>query len=383
VGEDAWADVDRITGNTAPALQPDRTRTARPSRPVRFLTPAECATADPRGYIVKGLLAPQDLALIFGGPGLGKSCLAPRMAYAIALGIEFFGRRVRQGRVIYVATEDPHGMRQRIRALRDEMGETPDLLVSDGLSDFMMRDGPHWDALFERIAEFRPTVVFLDTVAAGFPGLRENESGYDGMGAVVTFARDLIAIWGVAVVLLHHVPKKDGDTPRGHGILHGDADVAFYLTRNGDKTIRAAMTKNRNGPSDGVLTFSIRAAKIDTDSDGDPVTAPIAEPAEGGRTAGPRLPPQARSAKLILTDLIASEGKELPGGGAFPSVALTGVSLARWRTECKDRHLSGADDLQSQKRAFRAAFKKLQDVGLVASRDDWVWLTRTGGDGLT
>lgn len=383
MGEDAWADVDRITGNTAPAFQSDRTRTARPSRAVRFLTPAECATADPRGYIVKGLLAPQDLALIFGGPGLGKSCLAPRMAYAIAQGAEFFGRRVRPGRVIYVAAEDPHGMRQRIRALREQMGETSDLLLSDGLSDLMTRDGPHSVTLAAKIAEFRPAVVFLDTVAAGFPGLRENESGADGMGAVVTFARDLIAAYGVAVVLLHHVPKTEASTPRGHGILHGDADVAFSLTRSGDATIRAAMTKNRNGPSDGALTFSIRAAKIDTDSDGDPVTAPIAEPEEDGRTAGPRLPPQARRAKGILADLIVSEGKPMPGAGGFPSMALPGVSLDRWRTECTARHLSGADDLESQKRAFRAAFKQLQDVGQVASRDDWVWLTCTGEEGLT
>ena len=358
-----------------------RNRAERLKRAIRWLTPAECAAAEPRGYIVKGLLAPADLMLIFGGPGMGKSCLAPRLGYAIAQGSEIFGRRVRQRRVLYIACEDPHGMRQRIAALRQEFGDTPDLLLPDGPFDLMNPDSPHKGELTARIANFGPSVVIIDTIAAGFPGLKENDAGPGGMGDVVSFARDLIASHGVAVVLLHHVPKGDTSTPRGHGLLHGDADVTLSLSRETDGTIRAGMTKNRNGPSDGVITFEIRAVTLGTDEDGDPITAPVAYPVEGGRTKGPRLSPQERTALGFLSNLIASEGEPLPTGAGFPSVSLRGAKLDRWRAECEAHHLSVAPDPASRKRAFRDAFQKLRDVGVVASRDDWVWLVHPENDG--
>ena len=352
-----------------------RNRAERLKRAIRWLTPAECAAAEPRGYIVKGLLAPADLMLIFGGPGMGKSCLAPRLGYAIAQGSEIFGRRVRQRRVLYIACEDPHGMRQRIAALRQEFGDTPDLLLPDGPFDLMNPGSPHKAELTARIIDFRPSVVIIDTIAAGFPGLKENESGSEGMGAVVSFARDLIASHGVAVVLLHHVPKNDANTPRGHGLLHGDADVTLALSRETNGTIRAGMTKNRNGPSDGAITFEIRPVALGTDEDGDPITAPVAYPVEGNRTKGLKLSGVANNAKLWLGDLIYSEGKELPSGSGFPSAPLSGVREDRWWGECDSRRLSTAKKPDDRRSVFRAAYRKLQEAGIVAAQDGWVWLT--------
>ncbi len=358
-----------------------RNRAERLKRAIRWLTPAECAAAEPRGYIVKGLLAPADLMLIFGGPGMGKSCLAPRLGYAIAQGSEIFGRRVRQRRVLYIACEDPHGMRQRIAALRQEFGDTPDLLLPDGPFDLMNPDSPHKGELTARIANFGPSVVIIDTIAAGFPGLKENDAGPGGMGDVVSFARDLIASHGVAVVLLHHVPKGDTSTPRGHGLLHGDADVTLSLSRETDGTIRAGMTKNRNGPSDGVITFEIRAVTLGTDEDGDPITAPVAYPVEGSRAKGPKLAPQERTALGFLYDLLAREKEPLPSADGFPTAAMSGVKLASWRTECETRHLSGSDNSESRERAFRSVFPKLRNAGMVAALGDWVWLVHPENDG--
>jgi AAA domain len=372
----------RLADSVARAAAAASIRPPPRRRAVRFLTPAQCAATEPRGYVVKGLLAPEDLAIIFGGPGLGKSCLAPRMAYAIARGTEFFGRRVRQGRVLYVAAEDPHGMRQRIRALREELGDTPELEMAEGLSDFMTPDGPHTAALEDRITEFGPAVLFIDTIAASFRGLKENDSGNEGMGAVVGFARDLIAAHhDLAVVLVHHVPKGDASTPRGHGMLHGDADVALSLSRSNDRTIQALMTKNRNGPSDVALCFRIRAVTLGVDEDGDAITAPVCDPIEGARTARPRLPPLPLAALRILNDLILAEGTPLPAGAGFPSESLEGVAEDRWRQECESRRLSTAGDEDSRRRVFRSAYQKLRNASAVAARDGWVWAVHASRNG--
>jgi len=340
---------------------------------VRWLTPAECAASDPRGYIIKGLLAPADLMLLFGGPGMGKSCIAPRLAYAVALGEEVFGRRVKAGRVLYVAAEDGHGMRARIKALRAELGDTTDLLMAEGLSGFMEAGDAPEAELHRKVTEFRPVLVIIDTIAAAFSGLRENDSGAEGMGRVVDLARDLIADFGVAVILIHHVPKAEATTPRGHGILHGDADVALALSRDEGGLIRAAFTKNRNGPSNGALAFTVRTVTLGTDEDGDPITAPVCDPADGAATSGRKLSTSERNALRWLHDLIAREGERLPVGSGFPSDTLQGAKMDRWQAECLARHLSSARDDAGRKRGFRDVRGKLRDKGLIAMRDEWVW----------
>ena len=80
--------VDDTDGDAAPA-------DAAP-RPT-FLCPGDCLAFPARPYIVKGLIGPGQLGGTFGDPGTDKSLLAPRLAYAIALGGEAFGLRTRQG----------------------------------------------------------------------------------------------------------------------------------------------------------------------------------------------------------------------------------------------------------------------------------------------
>jgi hypothetical protein len=175
---------------------------------------------------------------------------------------------------------------------------------------------------------------------------------------------------------LHHVPKSEASTPRGHGMLHGDADVALSLSRSEDGLIQASMTKNRNGSSDSKLYFGIRAVTFGIDEDGDAITAPFCDPAEGGRTASLRLPPQPLFALRILNDLILAEGKLLPTGAGFPSDKLRGVPEDRWRAECDSRRLSAAEEQEDRKRVFRNVFQKLQRSSAVAARNGWVWPVR-------
>ena len=77
------------------------------------------------------------------------------------------------------------------------------------------------------------------------------------------------------------------------------------------------MTKNRNGLSDGALAFTVHAVTLGTDEDGDPVAAPICDPADDAEPSGPRLIGQARMALRSLHDLIEAESEALPGGPAI------------------------------------------------------------------
>lgn len=341
----------RARARELPALFPEPTTPAM----LRLLSPDDCAEAPRRGYVVKGLIAPGDLACIFGPPGAGKSVLAPHLAYAVAQGCEVFGRRVRPGAVFYVGAEDQSGLRQRVHALRLQRGPAPELQVVEGVSDLFNPETGQADALRALVAEHTPALIVLDTVAAAFPGMDENTS--QDMGRVVAFARELAA-HGAAVMLIHHDSKARDGTPRGHSILNGALDVAIQLDpRDGEGVIRGKLAKNRNGPCDGALAFRITAPVIGQDEDGDAITAPLAAELDKAEAAqrGPRVSPTEKRALDVLRDLVAINAGEPVSDGA-------------WRERCESERLSTSDNPDNRVKVINRTMKALLDKGLVVAR---------------
>ena len=120
------------------------------------------------------MLAPGDVGCIFGAPGAGKSLIAPHLAYCIARGEHAFGMRTRQGTVFYVAAEDPHGMRGRVKALRITHGEADGFRLVEGLSDLLSHGSLDLAELRGAVAKDRPALIIIDTLAMAFPGLEAN-----------------------------------------------------------------------------------------------------------------------------------------------------------------------------------------------------------------
>ena len=313
-------------------------------------TPAECARAPSRGYIVKGLIAPGDVFSLFGPPGTGKSLLAPLIGYMVALGRPAFGRRARRGRVLYIAAEDFTGMCGRVTALRAAHGDTSEFLVMGGVGNLMDDGGPDLREVRAVVERHRPALILLDTVAMAFPGLKENEA--NEMGRVVAVARGLTK-YGAAVGLIHHDTKARDGTPRGHGILNGALDMALCLDpRDANGIVRGRLTKNRNGPAADHLSFRIDTHDAGVDGDGDPIRLPLAVEVASDAGGGPRLARSERAALDVLLEVTALEGGPVP--------------LSLWQAECeRTRVVSDADKPASRAKAFRRAAKRLEDEGLI------------------
>jgi hypothetical protein len=314
-----------------------------------FLTPAECAGSNPRPYVIKGLLAQRDVGCVVGAPGVGKSVLAPALAYAVAQGRDVHGRRVQQGSIFYVAAEDEHGMRGRVTALRDQHGDANAFVLVGGVSDLLSEDvqgkgSRDYRALRAAVKERRPTLIVIDTLAMAFPGLEENSA--EGMGRVVAVARSLTK-WGSAVLLVHH-DTKDGANglPRGHSLLNGALDVSIHLMKAGDGNVRGRLTKNRNGGCDVSLGFTIRAAEVGSDEDGEPVTAALCEPVEAASLEpSARMSPSVAAALAVFNDLLGDR---------------EAVPENEWREACTaGRAVSAAESEDSRQKAFRRASQAL------------------------
>jgi len=329
---------------------------AAPSR-LTFLSPADCEASPSRGYVIKGLIAPGDVGCIFGAPGAGKSLLAPFLAYAVAQGREAFGQRVRTGGAFYVAAEDPHGMRGRVRALKAAYGDAQGFQLVEGVSNLHL-DSPDLTALLEAIKTRKPSIVFIDTLAMAFPGLEENSA--EAMGNVVAVARKL-AEGGAAVVLVHHDTKAETGTPRGHSILNGALDVALHVKRDDESGIvRAKLTKNRNGSCSLDIAFSIATEDGGTDEDGDTITLPRCREL----SADPmrvKLTPSEAAAARILSELqtIAALGEDEDKRIYVPEI--------EWQEACVEPgSISDAATRHSRLKAFRRAVETLAGHGLLS-----------------
>lgn len=340
---DELAEIEALIADS-PADAPERADL--PAGGLTFLSPSECVAYKPREYVIKGMLAEGEVGAIVAPPNVGKSLLAPLLAYAVAQGQEVFGMRTRKGRVLYVAAEDHHGMIGRVAALKGDLGNAPDFALVGGVTD-LSPGKPGLKALRAAVKAQRPSLIVIDTLAMSFPGLKENENGAEGMGMVAAVARSLAA-WGAAVLLLHHPAKNsEGDQGRGGGALHGNLDMNIALKKE-DGVVRIAGTpKMRNGSPDLDIAFTVGVRKLGVDSDGDAINVPICEPLPTGAGARKveRLKPSSKAALDILGRL--SEGGEP-------------VTESAWRSTCLDgREVSGAEDRESRKRSFNRAVEEL------------------------
>jgi KaiC/GvpD/RAD55 family RecA-like ATPase len=291
----------------ADGVRTERLAPRSDGRRVTLLTLAECANAKQRGYLVKGLIAPGDLVVLFGPPGSGKSVLAPYLAHAVAAGRIVFGRRVRPGPVLYIAAEDPEGMKMRATALRAVYGDAEGMRIAPEAVN-LQSDGttepPDLTAILAAADKLGAVLVVLDTVAKAFPGLDENDAR--SMGRAVHSLRRLTTP-NRAVIAVHHGAKAEGKTPRGHGVLDGDADVTMRIEVAAVSGIRTVqLGKNRNGVSTVQLSFTLRGHALGTDEDGDALTTVVAEEAEEGAGARAKAAPALPDGTALLLQVIQS-----------------------------------------------------------------------------
>jgi hypothetical protein len=219
----------------------------------------------------------------------------------------------------------------------------------EGVSN-LQPDAPDLAALLEAIETRKPSIVFIDTLAMAFPGLEENSA--ESMGNVVAVARKL-AEGGAAVVLVHHDTKAEGGTPRGHSILNGALDVALHVKRDADSgVIRAKLTKNRNGPCDLDIAFTIATEDGGTDEDGETITLPRCRELSSDPMRL-KLTPTEAAAVAILKCIVSDDASGL-------------IPESLWRDACMaEGALSDSTNKESRGRVFRRVRDALGGQGAI------------------
>jgi hypothetical protein len=234
-------------------------------------------------YIVKGLIDQGTMSVVYGPSNSGKTFFAIDLAYHIATGTEWRGRRVHQAGVLYLATEGGRGIINRIAALRDAQSvvNVPFAVMRAGL-DLLSAQADLQavvdlaEAVRQRAAG-RPLLIVVDTLSRVMAGGDEN-SGLD-MTALIRNIDLIRAITGAHIMLVHHTGKNTAKGARGHSSLRAATDTEIEVSPpSGNGAPRMALvTKQREHAGGDSYAFTLKTITLGHDQDGDPVTTCLVE----------------------------------------------------------------------------------------------------------
>lgn len=293
--DDFEALVDQLEQHLDPASDfQDETTDApaepEPEKPKRFPVIAADAFANRPApqWIVKGVLPRAELVVLFGESGSGKSFAALDLAGAITRGIAWQGRKVKQGRVVYVAAEGAGGFRNRLAAYAQHQGvDLADINLG------VIASAPNLlekaDALDVARSIGRADVVIVDTFAQAMPGANEN-AGED-VGRALQHCKGIHRATGATVVLVHHAGKDLAKGARGWSGLRAAADAEIEISRQ--ENIRMIKTTKQKDGEDGLSWyFDLTQVPIGMDEDDEVITSCVMNfdvSAPVKQQAGPKL----------------------------------------------------------------------------------------------
>lgn len=228
-------------------------------------------------WIVKEFLPQASLGVLFGESGSGKSFLAYDLCAAVSRGMEWNGRKVTQGRVLYIVAEGVAGFVNRIKAYCHQQAISPEDIDIDVISDVTpnLLDKDQVSRLIKAIAARDPySLIVVDTFAQVTPGANEN-SGED-MGKALAECRRIHRVSGAMVLLVHHSGKDASKGARGWSGLRAAADVELEVLRS-EEIRSVSVTKLKDGQDGGSVGFKLHTVVLGEDEDGDDITSCIVE----------------------------------------------------------------------------------------------------------
>lgn len=188
--------------------------------------------------LIRDMLDLDSESWIIGAPGGFKSFVALDWACHVALGLDWRGKKVQRGTVVYVAAEGAKGLPLRVRAWEETYGQRV-----EGIrflpEPVQVSDAERWATLVGACRRLTPVLIVLDTQARITVGLEENSAR--DMGVMIDAVRRLKAATGACVLVVHHTGRDGGDA-RGSSALDGAQDTEIRVERPSKKSERAMLT---------------------------------------------------------------------------------------------------------------------------------------------
>lgn len=269
-GMSGLAEFDDVTD----ILEPEKKR-SRLYR-VAYKDAVSRATDQPAHPLIKGLIDQSAMAVIYGASNSGKTFLTLDLAFHIATGRPWQGRKTSAGLVVYIAAEGGRGIFKRIAALRKHFDVTDAPLDVVPCPINMLDSRADVSDLIALVREAEAEhgeparMVVVDTLSRALAGGDENAS--TDMGAFVKNADKLRAAVNATVCIVHHSGKDAARGARGWSGLRAATDTEIEII---DSTIRVSKQRDLEPIAD--LRFKLRPIEIGKDEDGDRIASCVVQ----------------------------------------------------------------------------------------------------------
>jgi len=186
-------------------------------------------------WAVPGLIA-EGVTLLAGAPKVGKSWLSLNLGVAIAAGNPALGSLpVEPGPVLYLALEDtPRRLQSRMRKVLVGQSASADLTLDTFCPPLPNGGDMYIAGWLDENPNARLVVIDVFTKVRGRAPLGTN-SAYEADYAAIGTIKRIADLYGVAVLLVHHVRKAASEdflsTVSGTNGLAGAADAVLVLER--------------------------------------------------------------------------------------------------------------------------------------------------------
>lgn len=248
----------------------------------RFIHVSELELSAP-DYLADELVETDSMVVFFGDTGAMKSAFIFDLAFCVASGTDFHGRKVKQGPVVIIIGEGQQGFTRRKTAweIRNQVDLTNcPLYVSSApanMTDPAFMDG--LECLLDEISkqDGDPALIPIDTLAANFGGADENAT--KDMNMFVQAMNRLRAKYHATVASSHHVGQTDKTRGRGNRALKAGVDAEYFLEYDEDKrVVTVSNHKMKEGAKPEPMAFKPVAVELPIkDKEGRPVTSFVLE----------------------------------------------------------------------------------------------------------
>jgi RecA-family ATPase/5S rRNA maturation endonuclease (ribonuclease M5) len=320
-------------------------------KPYALLDQDDVWLMPPVEFLVDELIPERSFAMIYGQPGAGKSFLAIDMALSVAHGVDWQGKKVKQGSVLYIAGEGLGGFGKRWKAWSKHKGleQKPDMYLLPTAVNMM--DEQDVSRLVMTVEELGRewALVIIDTVARAIAGADENAA--QSIGMFVQSCDRVRAAAGGTMLAVHHSGKDSSRGARGSNALLGALDTSIVVGKL-DDVVTIKVEKQKDAEPIDEMSFNMVAIQVGV-TDTSVVLERTDAPAHSPKRKKPPSVSQARALKA-LQNLCAERGVRVP---------ITEWHKAHER-DCPDTH-------KSTRKTARDA---LVDGGFVVISDGVCWI---------
>jgi len=327
--------------------------------------------------LVNGVLGDSGLAMLYGETSSGKSFATFDACMHIALGWEWFGRKVTPSAVLYVAAEAPGSWGNRVEAFcrHHQLDQDQRERLPFGFILSTVNLGPQGHDSSAIIAAAKDLedrsgekcrLIAIDTMARATPGHDENDPV-----DVSKFVAKIDAIRNGAnatPLVVHHSGKNLAAGARGHSSLRAAMDYELEVERNGEaRTLR--VRKNRDGSDGGEFGFQLQPIDIGTDEDGQPITSCVVVPGDVVKKRRKRT--LAQQAADALSNALVDFGETPPIGGRWPSGQV--LRLNRFREALKAAGITEAENDVTERQQWSRIRRELMASGILIVQGEFCW----------